>query len=395
MRLAVLFSIVFLSSSFTGCLGFGDDDEGFSWPDIMNADCSLETEYDLICEPYLNILSKGTPITSLHYEPLNEIWVAYQGGLVLGYNGDTVRHIGNLSTSISRCHFEQGLLGMVFVDNQEFSKVLISYIEKDICEGSDAAPLILGEINIENHGFSAENITVLEKVEQPYRNHNSGHIIHVMNNQYLWGIGDGGSSNDPHNNGQNESTLLGSIVLITYENGNVEFQMLHSGLRNPWRFDVDPHGSLWVADVGQNCFEEVNYIDLWNQSANFGWSLREGFHNFDAESDCNISMSQPQEGITDPVIEYSHRDGHCSITGGFWMDWGPSELQNGYLYGDFCSGTIWLAKKESSNFTQELIADTGIQITGFGKGLNNELLIFDWGGKVVKLEEISNSNVNS
>ena len=84
MRLAVLFSLIFVSSTFVGCLGVEDEDK-FTWPEKKYADCSLTTEYDLICETYLNLLSYGAPIASLHYEPLDEIWVAYLDGNILGY----------------------------------------------------------------------------------------------------------------------------------------------------------------------------------------------------------------------------------------------------------------------------------------------------------------------
>ena len=392
MRLAVLFSLIFVSSTFVGCLGVEDEDK-FTWPEKKYADCSLTTEYDLVCETYLNLLSYGAPIASLHYEPLDEIWVAYLDGNILGYNGDTVRPVGNLSSIISRCHYEQGLLGMVFVEGQDFGKILISYIENDICEESHAAPLVLAEINLENHILYAEYLTVLEKIEQPYRNHNGGYIIYAGNNEYLWGIGDGGSSGDPHKNGQNESTPLGSIRHIDYTNDTYESKTLHYGLRNPWRFDIDSKGGLWIGDVGQTCFEEVNFIEKWNESTNFGWSTREGSHEFNL--DCTSPRTVAPDGITDPLLEYPHTGGDCSVTGGFWMDWGPSDLQNGYLYGDFCTGTMWLAKNESGVFTEKVIANTEIQITGFGRGLNDELLIFDWGGKIVKLEEIQNPDGNS
>ena len=111
--------------------------------------------------------------------------------------------------------------------------------------------------------------------------------------------------------------------------------------------------------------------------------------------DCNSSRTAAPAGVTDPLLEYSHTGGDCSVTGGFWMDWGPSDLQNGYLCGDFCTGNMWLAKNESGVFTEKVIANTEIQITGFGRGLNDELLIFDWGGQIVKLEEIQNPDDNS
>ncbi|MEC7687319.1 MAG: hypothetical protein VX817_02980 [Candidatus Thermoplasmatota archaeon] len=392
MRLAILFSLVFISSTFAGCLDFSDDKVS-TWPDKTNADCNLTTAYEFVCDTYLE--NSETPIVSLTYNFSKEIWIAYLDGKIVGWDGETLRKVGNLRSTVSRCHYEQGLLGMAFLGNHSYEKVLVSYIENAPCEGSYAAPLVLAEISIVGGILDTESLKVLEKIEQPYRNHNSGHIIYAMNNQYLWGIGDGGSSNDPHANGQNESTPLGTIRLLTYNDEIVELETLHTGLRNPWRFDIDSEGGMWIADVGQACFEELNYIELWNQTTNFGWSVREGAHIFDSESNCDAPSTEPPEEFTDPVIEYKHAGGNCSITGGFWMDWGPSELQNGYLYGDFCTGIMWLAKKEGNIFTRELIADTDIQITGFGRGLNDELLIFDWGGRIVKLMEISDSNVNS
>ena len=113
-------------------------------------------------------------------------------------------------------------------------------------------------------------------------------MLNIGNNQFLWGLGDGGSGSDPDGNGQDSSTPLGSILLFSFIDGEIEPvirdpvgdpYVLHYGLRNPWRFDVDSHNRLWIADVGQNCWEEVNIVEI-DQTANFGWSEREGLHKF-------------------------------------------------------------------------------------------------------------------
>ena len=145
-------------------------------------------------------------------------------------------------------------------------------------------------------------------------------------------------------------------------------------------------GRLWIADVGQYCFEEINMVNLLEES-NFGWSVREGMHDFDKESNCDQPASNPPENMTDPILEYSHENGNCSVTGGYWMDWGPESFQGSYLYGDFCSGTIWTAKQIDGSWVGEELTTVGTMIVGFGRGLNDELLVFSWSGSIYQLSE--------
>ena len=114
--------------------------------------------------------------------------------------------------------------------------------------------------------------------------------------------------------------------------------VLHYGLRNPWRFDLDNQGRLWIADVGQNCWEEVNVVPLDSQE-NLGWPIMEGPQIANSSLPCNNgeNIQSVEVGLTGPVAAYPHAEGNCSITGGFWMDWGPNQLMDGYLYGDFLS----------------------------------------------------------
>ena len=152
---------------------------------------------------------------------------------------------------------------------------------------------------------------------------------------------------------------------------------------------MDPNGNLWIADVGQYCYEEINVVPLMD-SSNFGWVLREGFHEFDESRGCIEEISPKPHFVSNPVIEYGHQGGNCSVTGGFWMDWGPEKLRDGYLYGDFCSGSIWLAKDVNGDWVADNVANAGTQIVGFGKGLNDELLIFSWGGTIYHISWDSN-----
>ncbi len=378
-------------SSSSACLG-SDDKEKFTWPEKRSSDCEIVNLDSVTCRLFLNNFK--TPITSYINEETNQLWIADLNGEIRVWDGNSDYLAANLSSYVSDCHPEQGLLGMVFSHNfANDNKVLLSFVAEQSCEGQFASPLVLADISVENGYLNLSTLRTLTEIEQPFRNHNAGHLLSVGDGQYLWGIGDGGGSNDPNDNGQNTSSALSSIYFFEYDGNQIsailedsdgsESFILHSGLRNPWKFSLDNKGGLWIADVGQNCFEEVNYIEKWNISSNFGWSLREGSHSFSDNSDCPKSSSNTPEGIIDPVIEYSHSDGHCSITGGFWMDEEP--LGEGYLYGDFCTGSVWLVEKNGNNFNDKLLFDTDIQIVGFGKGLDNELLIFHWSGSIFEI----------
>ena len=181
------------------------------------------------------------------------------------------------------------------------------------------------------------------------------------------------------------------ISPVLKDSNGLDSFILHTGRRNPWKFGLDNKNGVWIADVGQYCFEEVNYIEVWNESSNFGWSLREGKHSFSPDSDCPVGTTNPPDGITDPVIEYGHSNGQCSITGGFWMD-SSFPMGEGYLYGDFCTGSVWLAEKNNNTWVERLLFDTDLQIVGFGKGLDDELLIFHWSGSIFEIiiDEVMN-----
>ena len=142
---------------------------------------------------------------------------------------------------------------------------------------------------------------------------------------------------------------------------------------------------LWISDVGQNCWEEVNLVPM-NETKNLGWSSKEAYQDFEKNANCELSENNQDEDLTYPVTYYGHQDGNCSITGGYWMDWGPPSLSDGYLYGDFCTGIMWLLKEENGNWESEFIGYAGGMIVGFGKGIGEELLIFLWTGNIIAIK---------
>ncbi len=202
---------------------------------------------------------------------------------------------------------------------------------------------------------------VLLTIEQPYSNHNGGHVI-VDSDGLLWiGTGDGGSAGDPENRAQSLDSLLGKMLRIDprpetgqagdkpgdkpytipsgnpFAKGGGRPEIWAYGLRNPWRYNIDAAGKrLFIGDVGQGKFEEVNAVSLSAVAPNFGWKLREGKHTYgDAAKDTG------SQKLMDPVTEYSHGDG-CSITGGvFYEGKALPGLAGRFLYGDYCKG--WIA----------------------------------------------------
>tara|TARA_B100000965_G_scaffold90471_2_gene73669 strand:- start:19682 stop:20818 length:1137 start_codon:yes stop_codon:yes gene_type:complete len=377
-----------------GCFGGGSDDE-FEWPDPISDGCQMN--YDLECS---TILQLGETAHHSLINPLDgKMWIIFLGGMIKSWDGENLEDIADLSDLVSRCHMEQGLLGISFDSNYVESKiVLLSYVEDGTCEGENQSDLVLSSAKIGDSGvIDMDSITVLKRIEQPYRNHNGGFLLHVGNGNYLWGVGDGGSANDPHENGQDPSNPLGTIQLFEFrsneivailDNSTGDPFVLHYGLRNPWRFDVSDDGDLWIADVGQNCWEEVNLVTL-EERSNLGWGDREGFQEFYEGVGCTDEQEEPELGVTDPILAYPHQDGNCSITGGYWMDWGPENLRNGYLYGDFCTGSIWILEEIDGEWAETIIGNSGGMIVGFGEGINGEIIVFHWTGDIVKISQKS------
>lgn len=227
-----------------------------------------------------------------------------------------------------------------------------------------------------------ESATVLLAVDQPATNHNGGMILFDAEGRLLLGLGDGGGANDVHGNGQNTGTLLGGIVVVDTSGGGGT--LFNYGLRNPWRFWLDGD-RIFIADVGQNAYEEVNVAPL-QPNLNFGWPITEGLHCFSPSSDCDTA------GITMPVAEVAHGDASsCSITGGVvYRGAQIPELDGHYLFSDYCGG--YLRSFDTAADEIEVVDwtdEVGVpgMITGFGIDGDGEVYVSTT-GSVLKLVAI-------
>lgn len=314
------------------------------------------------------------------------IWVMADGSLLADPFLD-IRQIVNRGSN------EQGLLGLAFhPDYESNGRFFIHYSD-----------LPRGNTVIAEYAVSAENPNlanpepqqIILQQEQPYPNHNGGEIAFGPDGFLYIGLGDGGSAGDPENRAQNPSTLLGKILRIDVDAGAPYAVPLDNpfvgdsafapeiwawGLRNPWRFSFDREtGDLYIADVGQNQWEEVNFQPASSTGGeNYGWRPYEA---------SQVYSGEPLADAVAPFAEYSHALG-CSITGGYvYRGEALPELDGIYLFADYCSGNVWSSYQDASGVWQtNLFLQTGRTISSFGEDETGELYVTDHGsGDILRL----------
>ncbi|MCB1039268.1 MAG: PQQ-dependent sugar dehydrogenase [Acidimicrobiales bacterium] len=222
-------------------------------------------------------------------------------------------------------------------------------------------------------------------VPQPYANHNGGHIAFGPDGKLWLGLGDGGLADDPENRAQDPSTPLGKVVRLDVAGtaGEVEPEIVVTGVRNPWRWAFDTDGSLWIADVGQNAIEEIDHLPAEEiEGANLGWSGYEG-----SEPYLDGDGRRPDDAIA-PVFEYRHEGGNCSITGGFvYRGAEIPALVGAFLFADYCAGHVRAIRLDDDGaLAQEY--DLGIDVANpvsFGTDAAGEAYVLSQGGDVVRL----------
>ena len=290
---------------------------------------------------------------------------------------------------------EQGLLGMAFHPTD--GRVVLSFTVAGPERGgrSRVATFTPGA-NPDVLDPASEQL-VLE-VDQPYSNHNGGHVAFGPDGYLYFGLGDGGSGGDPQGHGQDRSDLLGSLLRLDIDHGlpytvpasnpfvgqaGARGELWNWGLRNPWRFSFDrANGNLYIADVGQNEWEEVSVQPAASPGGeNYGWAVMEGEHCY-GSAGCN------RAGLVMPVIEYGHGDG-CSITGGYvYRGQAIPELAGTYFHGDYCEGWIRSFVYQGGAATSAAswpALDTGQQITSFGEDARGEIYVVLAGGTIYRI----------
>jgi glucose/arabinose dehydrogenase len=296
---------------------------------------------------------------------------------------------------------EQGLLSVAFPpDYENKGYFYVNYTRNPDGNTVVARYFVTGNPDVADP--RSEEIVLM--VEQPFANHNGGQLAFGPDGYLYIGMGDGGGGGDPQDNAQSPGSLLGKMLRIDVESGNNPYAIPQSnpftqatgfrdeiwalGFRNPWRFSFDQEtGDLYIADVGQNSFEEVDFQPAYSMGGeNYGWNVMEGAHCFKSNI-CN------QSGLVLPVVEYDHSQG-CSITGGFvYRGDAFPRMQGVYFYGDFCSGNLRGLKREGNSWQNTLLLSTGFNITTFGEDEEGNLYLADYpNGDVYLITDASPSS---
>ena len=234
---------------------------------------------------------------------------------------------------------------------------------------------------------------VILEIDQPFENHNGGQLQFGPDGYLYIGMGDGGSGGDPLGNGQNKSSLLGKLLRIDIDSSSSGYRVPPDnpfvnvagadevwayGLRNPWRFSFDrANGRLFLADVGQNSFEEV---DLVERGGNYGWNIMEGAHCFSPSTGCITT------GLLLPINEYDHSLGEA-VTGGYvYRGRQFPDLSGTYLFADFGSSRIWgLTETNRGAWIRSELLRPGFNISSFGEDEEGEIYVVNYGGGIHRI----------
>ncbi|MGZ4902106.1 MAG: PQQ-dependent sugar dehydrogenase [Halobacteriota archaeon] len=338
----------------------------------------------------------------------NQLFVVEQAGTIKVFENDPNVNTAATFLDISdrvRSGGELGLLGLAFDPHFNENGYFYVYYTADNPLRSVISRFSVSHGNGTQADKNSEAIVL--QVGQPFTNHKGGQIAFGPDGYLYIALGDGGSEGDPLGNGQNRSTLLGSILRIDVNaaSGGLNYSIPRDnpfvgntkgyreeiyayGLRNPWRFSFDPTTNrLWAGDVGQDRFEEIDIIE---NGENYGWNVMEGYSCYSPPSGCN------QTGLTLPIWEYNHRLGDAIIGGFFYRGSAFPDLVGAYIYGDYGSGRIWALWHNDTGMPKNIeLADTNLQISSFGIDQRNELYVCAFDGNIYQLHAVKNATGSS
>ncbi len=304
---------------------------------------------------------------------------------------------GLLSDDVFRGGYsERGLLGLAFHPDYENNDIFFI----DYTDANGHSVIARYKVSADNPNVAdPTSATTILTQQQPFENHNGGHIAFGPDGYLYIAFGDGGSQGDPQGNGQNLNTFLAKILRIDVNadpyavpdtnpfvgQDDVKPEIWAYGLRNPWRITFDRQtGDMYVADVGGDDFEEVSFQPADSEGGiNYGWNAWEG-------NERHAEM-QANGDVVPPVATYSHTDG-CSITGGYvYRGAKLPELDGIYFYGDYCNGRIWTLERNGAGIWTATL--TGWQpgrfvISSFGEDESGELYVADYKGGIYRLDMV-------
>jgi glucose/arabinose dehydrogenase len=301
----------------------------------------------------------------------------------------------DLTADLDNSSGERGLLGLAFAPDYASSGQFY------VAHTATGPAVVVRRWRVSSDPDRADptSASLVLSMADPASNHNGG-MIAFGPDGYLWvGTGDGGRGGDPWNNAQDLDSLLGKMLrldvarppyAIPADNPFADGrrgrpEIWASGLRNPWRFSFDrATGELWIADVGQYAWEEVNVEDPRRGGGlNYGWKTMEGRHCFSPRQGCEAA------GLHLPIHEYGHDLG-CSVTGGYvYRGQALPELAGSYLFSDYCSGRLWALRRGTAAVEVALLLATGRPVSSFGEDAAGEVYLCDHSGSVWRLESAS------
>lgn len=288
---------------------------------------------------------------------------------------------------------EQGLLGLAFHPQYPTNGRFFVFYTR-----AEDGAIVIAEYRVSaDPDIAALTEQVLLTIPHPANtNHNGGMLAFGLDGYLYVGVGDGGGGNDEPNNAQSLDVLLGKILRIDVDrpapgtpyssppdnpfvNAPGRDEIFAFGFRNPWRFSFDrTTGEPWIGDVGQDEREEIDRSLV--KGGNYGWRIYEGFRC----TNLGPSLCNPSDYV-DPVLDYSHTRGRCSVTGGYVYRGSRGTLPAGvYVYGDFCSGEIFVTNGER----QSVLMYSAMNISSFGEDEQGELYVVDRGGTVSRIESM-------
>jgi glucose/arabinose dehydrogenase len=295
---------------------------------------------------------------------------------------------------------ERGLLGIAF--HPEFranGRLFLHYSRAD--DGATVVSEFRAAGDRRTADPGSERVVLTQP--QPFPNHNGGQLAFGPDGYLYLGLGDGGSGGDPYDNGQDTGVLLGKILRLDVDGsadgrgyaippdnpfapegarpGGGRPEIWAYGLRNPWQFSFDPEGGdLYIADVGQNAWEEVNRQPGDSRGGeNYGWDVMEGRY-------CYQGTECDQTPYVKPIASYSHERGGCSVTGGHvYRGTRQPQLQGVYVFGDYCSGLVFTLQVDEGTRTPKVVLESDLRITAFGTDEDGEIYVAGIGGSVHRL----------
>lgn len=343
--------------------------------------------------PIANNLSRPLFLT-FSPDETGRLFILEQGGIVRIWQNGRLLETPFLDISdLVSCCGERGLLGLAFhPDFRKNSLFFINYTNRN-------GDTVIARYRANGNRAEAASAQILLTIQQPYANHNGGMIAFGPDGMLYIGMGDGGAGGDPSNAGQRLDTLLGKILRIDVNRseGSRPYaipadnpvlagrrsEIWSYGWRNPWRFSFDRQtGDMWIADVGQNAVEEVNFQSASSKGGeNYGWRIMEGDRCYNPPQNCN------REGLVMPVLTYTHNQGR-SITGGYRYRGSAIPAFRGvYFYADYVSGRIWAATPQGNRWQSREVLKTDLNISSFGEDAEGELYVIDHRGTVYRMTQ--------